>query len=131
MKKLSAYIVAIFTLIAFCVLFFYNRDRFETATKDKDDPRDVVNAERVAVTADESAAEPKGVPLAERVIPVEEQDIGEEVRATRRMYLAHASLREPEVSDPDSVENQIVMQRMIANSIGRKEANPEPGRLKQ
>ena len=44
------------------------------------------------------------------------------ILATQRMYLAHASLRTPEVADPDSVGNRQILQTMLAKALARPEA---------
>jgi len=49
-----------------------------------------------------------------------------EVIATRRMYLAHAPLRTPEVSDPDSAGNRKVLSSMIFKALSRAKTIP-PG----
>lgn len=41
-----------------------------------------------------------------------------EVLRTRSMVVAHAPLREPSVMDPDSKENQIILQTMITKVLG-------------
>ncbi len=40
-----------------------------------------------------------------------------EVVATERMYLAHASLRDPEVADPDSGTNRRILQTMVTKTL--------------
>jgi hypothetical protein len=35
------------------------------------------------------------------------------------MYLAHASLRVPEVADPDSVTNRQILQTMLGKALGK------------
>jgi len=44
------------------------------------------------------------------------------VLETRRMYMAHAPLREQSVDDPDSLANKRIMQRMVTNALSRKQA---------
>jgi hypothetical protein len=39
--------------------------------------------------------------------------------ATERMYLAHASLRTPEVADPDSASNRQILQTMVEKALAR------------
>ncbi|MCH6257919.1 hypothetical protein MLD52_15275 [Puniceicoccaceae bacterium K14] len=39
---------------------------------------------------------------------------------SRRMYAAHAPLREPEIADPNSKTNQKIMQSMISKAIASK-----------
>jgi len=48
------------------------------------------------------------------------------VTATRRMIAAHAVLREFRISEPDSVENQRMLQAMVlkAISLGRGQSEP-------
>jgi hypothetical protein len=41
------------------------------------------------------------------------------VAATERMYLAHASLRTPEVADPDSASNRQILQTMVTKALVR------------
>ncbi len=43
-----------------------------------------------------------------------------ELLATRRMIVAHASLRTDQVNNPDSIENKRVMQQMMANVLNTK-----------
>ena len=43
-----------------------------------------------------------------------------EVTATRRMYGAHASLRSPELADPDSETNRRVLQTMVEKALSRQ-----------
>lgn len=49
----------------------------------------------------------------------ETDELSEEVLATRRMYSAHAPLREPEIDDPDSQENIAIMQQLISAAADR------------
>ena len=49
-------------------------------------------------------------------IPPQQAD---EVAATARMYLAHAPLRTPEVSDPDSAANRQILQTMVGKALGK------------
>lgn len=42
-----------------------------------------------------------------------------EVAATRRMYMAHAPLRTPEVADPDSEANRRILQTMVEKALAR------------
>jgi hypothetical protein len=46
-----------------------------------------------------------------------------ELQATRRMVAAHAPLRVPSVADPDSVENQRVLQTMVLKALSK---SPKP-----
>ena len=55
-------------------------------------------------------------------IPPQQAD---EVAATARMYLAHAPLRTPEVSDPDSAANKKVLQTMVLKALAQP-ARPAP-----
>lgn len=50
----------------------------------------------------------------------------EEVAATARMYAAHAPLRTPEVSDPDSETNRRILQTMVTKAIAQGPSLP-PG----
>lgn len=45
-----------------------------------------------------------------------------EVAATRRMYGAHAPLRTPEVSDPDSEQNRLILELMVRKALTRAES---------
>ena len=45
-----------------------------------------------------------------------------EIAASARMYAAHASLRAPEVADPDSKTNQQILQTMVSKAL----AQPAP-----
>jgi hypothetical protein len=45
--------------------------------------------------------------------------------ATERMYLAHASLRTPEVADPDSASNRQILDTMVAKALARQTHPPE------
>jgi hypothetical protein len=45
--------------------------------------------------------------------------------ATERMYLAHASLRTPEVADPDSASNRQILDTMVAKALARRTHPPE------
>lgn len=49
-----------------------------------------------------------------------------EVAATRRMYMAHAPLRAPEVADPDSKANRRILQTMVEKALTRVAASPQP-----
>ena len=42
--------------------------------------------------------------------------------ATARMYAAHASLRVPEVADPDSKTNREILQTMVTKALARERA---------
>jgi hypothetical protein len=46
-------------------------------------------------------------------------DTSEQVAATRRMYTAHAPLREAEVADPDSAANREVLETMVRKALQR------------
>lgn len=51
-------------------------------------------------------------------LPADLQSAGEvEVQAARRMYMAHASLREPSVADPDSEANRRILQSMVQKAL--------------
>ena len=41
----------------------------------------------------------------------------DEVAATERMYVAHSSLRAPEVADPDSDSNRRILQTMVEKAL--------------
>jgi hypothetical protein len=43
--------------------------------------------------------------------------------ATERMYLAHASLRTPEVADPDSASNRQILNTMVEKALKRSESS--------
>ena len=44
--------------------------------------------------------------------------------ATERMYLAHASLRTPEVADPDSASNRQILDTMVLKALARQRNMP-------
>jgi hypothetical protein len=44
--------------------------------------------------------------------------------ATERMYLAHASLRTPEVADPDSASNRQILQTMVEKALSSGASGP-------
>jgi hypothetical protein len=46
-------------------------------------------------------------------------EANENTEGTQRMYLAHASLRMPEVADPDSSTNREVLQAMVQKALLR------------
>ncbi len=48
----------------------------------------------------------------------------DEVAATERMYLAHASLRDPEVADPDSETNRRILETMVTKALAAAESAP-------
>lgn len=54
-------------------------------------------------------------------------DYEQEVQATRRMYMAHASLRTPEVADPDSKANREILEAMVKKALGPSVTQPTPG----
>jgi hypothetical protein len=49
----------------------------------------------------------------------------EQVIGTRRMYIAHAPLRVPEVADPDSAGNRRILQTMVTKALSHP-ATPAP-----
>ena len=51
----------------------------------------------------------------------------DEVTATRRMVVAHAPLRAPEVADPVSDTNREILQTMVTKAISRAEAEKKAG----
>lgn len=46
-----------------------------------------------------------------------QEELSEQVIATRRMYQAHASLRSEEVDNPDSRTNQVIKREMIMKAL--------------
>lgn len=48
----------------------------------------------------------------------------DEVAATERMYLAHAPLRTPELSDPDSETNRRILETMVTKALAQPAASP-------
>jgi len=48
----------------------------------------------------------------------------DEQAATVRMYAAHASLRAPEVADPDSAANKRILSTMVAKALAQPAAPP-------
>lgn len=79
-------------------------------------------ADRVQATSDEASPAPTAV-VVEEVEPLEESppkttsELSPQVLATRRMVLAHTPLREPTVADPDSIENQRILQAMVLKAL--------------
>lgn len=67
-------------------------------------------------------------PVAEKPVPapapVPENKV--ELIATARMYAAHASLRTPEVADPDSQSNKQILQTMVLKALAQ--STPPPAR---
>lgn len=63
------------------------------------------------------SAQPAPVPVAPSAIVAQPQPVIDEVVATERMYLAHAPLREPEVSDPDSETNRRILETMVTKAL--------------
>lgn len=47
-----------------------------------------------------------------------------EVVATRRMYVAHEALRRPEVADPDSDQNRIILEAMVKKALSHSRSQP-------
>lgn len=72
----------------------------------------------VADTAEPGSLEERSAPEAARVVILAQDRAS--VLESRRMYMAHAPLREPSVDDPDSVENKRIMQQMIGSVLTRK-----------
>ena len=60
-------------------------------------------------------------PLPLPVVPTVPID---EVAATERMYLAHASLRAPEVADPDSEANRRILETMVTKALAPSADTP-------
>lgn len=62
---------------------------------------------------------PSAVPAAPSAMPVAPPSPArfDEDAASRRMYLAHAPLREPEVADPDSEANRRILQTMVTKAL--------------
>lgn len=54
------------------------------------------------------------------------QTQNEETAATARMYAAHASLRTPEVADPDSKANKQILQTMVLKALAQGSSQPLP-----
>ena len=77
-------------------------------------------ASPAAAKPDETRAQPYAVSAA---VP---QSHPEEIAATARMYAAHASLRTPEVADPDSKANKQILQTMVLKALARQDSAPTP-----
>ena len=56
--------------------------------------------------------------------PVDAKLASAEVAASARMYAAHASLREPEVADPDSQTNKKILSAMVAKALAQSATLP-------
>ena len=109
-------------------------------------PAPVALPEAVAVTASVAAPTPVApavvlqvasirppaqAPVAVAPVPVSEVAPApapvaalDEVASTERMYLAHASLRAPEVADPDSETNRRILQTMVTKALAQPVATP-------
>lgn len=80
----------------------------------------------VTVSAPVPPSVPKVIPApaAEKAAPapiaVPENKV--EIVATARMYAAHASLRTPEVADPDSQSNKLILQTMVQKALAQSTA---------
>ncbi len=79
-----------------------------------------------ALTSHAAPAAPVPVAAAPVVAP-QPSAPADEVAATERMYLAHAPLRAPEVSDPDSETNRRILQTMVAKALAVPTAAPKTG----
>jgi len=77
-------------------------------------------ASPMAVVPPAPASAPAPKPLAPQQVA--------EVEATARMYLAHAPLRVPEVTDPDSVTNRQILQTMVGKALGNLPPPPPKAR---
>lgn len=54
-----------------------------------------------------------------------------EAVATARMYAAHAPLRTPEVTDPDSAANKRILSTMVMKALNRSAAKPSANIVSQ
>ena len=70
-----------------------------------------------------AVAVPVPVPVTAEPLPLPVVPI-DEVAATERMYLAHASLRAPEVADPDSETNRRILETMVTKALAPPVATP-------
>lgn len=77
------------------------------------------NEESVASVGDPIAAQKDSSTAATTPQPVLTEDNHEQVAATRRMYMAHAPLRTPEVADPDSGQNRVILETMVTKALQR------------
>lgn len=125
MRKRKKLIVG--SLVVACavgLLFLYHRDRKEpiSVTEEANRSEPIASpavAEATSQPSDPSESEKAASEGVERESASEPP--GLETLATRRMYLAHAPLREPEVDNPDSAENKRIMQQMISNALSSSE----------
>ena len=49
-----------------------------------------------------------------------------ESEATAKMYIAHASLRAPEVANPDSETNRKILETMVQKALAAGESSASP-----
>lgn len=72
--------------------------------------------------------EPSSQPIATQVLDTKPQTPNAEIAATARMYAAHASLRTPEVADPDSRANKQILQTMVLKALSQPASLPPTAR---
>ena len=76
-----------------------------------------------AIPATTPPAEPQAQPNVTPSLASREQ-AKNEVAANARMYGAHASLRTPEVANPDSKTNKRILQTMVLKALAQQSAAP-------
>lgn len=118
MKKTISILVALAALILVAVFGFLYLRRQPVGDKVADEIE--ANKTPVTTTLSEDIDTAEQTPtVATQPKPVE--DTREQVAATRRMYMAHAPLRTPEVADPDSAANRQILETMVAKALKRSQ----------
>lgn len=82
-------------------------------------------ASTAVAAASQSNANNRETTPVEDNAPESVKPIGE-VEGTRRMYVAHAPLRVPEVANPDSEANRMILQSMVQKALARAEPETRP-----
>jgi hypothetical protein len=125
-KKIPVLAVAATLVVAAILYWWIDRSR-ETRTPTMERPQ-----QTAATPPAVSSAAVAPVAAIEAPTPAPEVPAGlpVEVEATRRMYLAHAPLRTPQVANPDSESNRRILQTMVAKALSpsRQAANPANAR---
>jgi hypothetical protein len=126
-KKIPVLAVAA-TLVVVAILYWgIDRSR-EIRTPTMARPQQTVATPPLAVSS--AAVAPMAVREVPAPAPEAPAGLPAEVEATRRMYLAHAPLRAPEVANPDSESNRRILQTMVAKALNppKPAANPANAR---
>jgi hypothetical protein len=76
-----------------------------------------------AAPADTAEAPVEGASSADEPAPEVIDNSSRQVLAMHSMIMAHASLRTPEETDPDSKENKEIMQTMITKALAARDAS--------